>query len=209
LVAAVAALLVCLASAAGAAVLWDQSALDPNGNSIPNSKSPGFGGFTIYSVNDITVPASGWVINSISSYWSDWNYSWYSGGAPTGYLIIMPKTGSVPVGTPSTSTVVALTWVDGAVGPNIGTMTAGGLNVPLVPGDYWITVSPIGPAGIDGANLQWPSTTHLGSDVSAFDTGAWHAYNPGEDGAFKIEGQSNDPTPSLHSTWGSIKALYR
>jgi hypothetical protein len=210
IVAAAALLLASSAMAAGAAVLWDQSPLDLAAAGIANSKSPGFGGFTTYSVNDVTVPASGWTINTITEYYSDWTY-WSNANAGTGYLIIMPKTGSLPVGAPSLTTIVPLTWVDTVIsGQGVNVMTAAGLSVVLPAGSYWITVSPIAPNDpFNGPDLQWPSSVHSGAAIASYDT-AWHNfYGSTGEGAFKIDGLLGGATPTIHGSWGSLKALYR
>ena len=209
---ALALLLVSLASAASAATLWDQSAISfsPNAPAIQNGKFTGFGGGNFFSVNDVTVPAGGWTVTTITEYFSDWEGVDMQAKAPNGVLILMPKTGAMPVGAPSTSTTVPLTWTDTVQsGQGVYVMVASGLNLVLAPGDYWITVSPICPIdNFFGNNAQWPALTTLGASVATYDT-AWNSYYAGFDGAFKIEGFEGAATPTRNSSWGSLKALYR
>ena len=205
-------LLLSLAGAAQAAVLWDQSAISfsPSAPGIYNGKFTGFGGSTSYCVNDVTVPAGGWTISVITEYFSNQTFADMQLTAPNGNLIIMPKTGTMPVGTP-TVTTIPLTWTATTQGIQaVYVMTTGNLNLNLAAGDYWITVSPITPVdNFNGNNLQWPALNHYGADVATFNGAAWVSYYPGYDGAFMIEGVAGGATPTKAGTWGSLKALYR
>jgi len=204
--------LISLAATANAAVLWDQSAISfaPTAPGIYNGLFTGFGGATSYCVNDVTVPAGGWTINTITEYFSNQTFANMQVSAPTGYLIIMPKTGTLPVGAPTTTTV-PLTWVATTQGIQaIYVMTAAGLNVVLAPGDYWIGVSPITPVdNFNGNNLQWPALNLMGSSIATYDGSSWSDVYPGYDGAFKLEGSGGGATPTAGTSWGKLKALYR
>jgi len=210
--AALALLLVSVASAVHATTLWDQSAISFSSSApgIYNGKFTGFGGSTSYCLNDVTVPAGGWTINTITEYFSNETFADMQLTAPNGYLIIMPKTGSLPVGAPTTTTV-PLTWVATTQGvQSVYVMTASGLNVNLAAGDYWITVAPITPVdNFNGNNLQWPALTTLGAPVATYNGATWSDLYPGYDGAFKIDGTGGGATPTRAGTWGSLKALYR
>jgi hypothetical protein len=208
---ALALLLLSLATVGNAAVLWDQSAIDFGSNApgVQNYNFIGFGGFQFFCVNDVTVPAGGWTINTITEYYSDWQGVDMNITAATGNLIIMPKTGSLPSGTPTT-TAVALTWVDTSQsGQGVYVMTCAGLNVNLPAGSYWITVAPN--ARYDsffGNNLQWPSAM-VGSPVATWYAGSWSGLYGNYDGAFKIEGVDGGATPTHSGSWGQLKSLYR
>jgi hypothetical protein len=203
-------LLLALAAAAQAAVLWDQSAIDfsPTAPGIADGRFTGLGGYTDYSVNDVTVPASGWVVTTITEYFSDWQGVNMNTKAPTGSLIVVPKSGSLPSGTPGTTTV-SLTWVDTSQsGQGVYVMTAANLNLSLAPGDYWITVAPTAPVdNFNGNNLQWPSLLQ-GSAVATFNGTSWSNLYGSRDGAFRIDGTLG-PTATHNGTWGAIKSLYR
>jgi hypothetical protein len=205
-------LLLGLATAASADVLWDQSAISfsPSAPGIINGKFSGFNGGTDYSVNDVSVPAQGWTITTITEYFSDWEGVNMQTKAPTGNLIVMPKVGSMPSGIPTTTTV-NLNWVDTVQnGQGVYVMTAAIANLPLSPGDYWITVSYLAPADpFNGNNLQWPALNHSGADVATFNGTTWSNLYPGYDAAFKIEGTLGAATPTARTSWGSLKALYR
>jgi hypothetical protein len=193
-------LLSLIAGASGAMVLWDQSVFDPNGPGIANSHSPGFNGFVIHSVNDVTVDAT-WNVQSITQYYSSWNFNW--GSISTGYLHIAPKTGALPTFNPTTDVQVPMTatLVDG-----VFVVSATGLNIDLAAGEYWMGITPVAPAGISGANLQWAAPI-VGDAIASHENGAWHNYYAGYDGAILVEGER--PVSVDSSTWGSIKSLYR
>ena len=168
------------------------------------------GGYTFYSVNDVTVPAGGWTINTFTSYWSDWEGVNMNVKAPTGNLIIVPKTGSLPTGTPTTTTV-ALSWVDTSQsGQGVYVMTAAGLNVVLAPGDYWITVAPNVPVdNFNGNNNMWPALNYSGAPVATWGGSSWSDQYGSYDGAFMIQGTDGGATPTHDTSWGGLKALYR
>ena len=206
-------LLVALAAtSATASVLWDQSAISfsPSAPGILNYNFTGFGGYTFYSLDDVTVPAGGWTINTITSYWSDWQGVDMNVKSPTGNLIIIPKTGSLPVGTPTTTTV-PLTWVDTAQsGQGVYVMTAAGLNVTLPAGDYWITVAPNGKVdNFNGNNQLWPALNYSGAPVATWYAGSWADQYGNYDAAMKIEGVDGGATPTANRSWGQLKSLYR
>jgi hypothetical protein len=209
---ALALLMLSLAAVSNAAVLWDQSAISfsTSAPAVANGKFTGFGGYTFYSVNDVTVPAGGWTINTITSYWSDWTGVDMNVAAPTGNLIVVSKTGALPSGTPTTTTI-PLSWVDTAQsGQGVYVMTAAGLNVVLAAGDYWITVAPITPFdNFNGNNAMWPALNYSGAPVATWYAGSWSDQYGNYDAAMKIEGTSGGATPTANRSWGQLKALYR
>jgi hypothetical protein len=208
---ALALLLLSLVTVGNAAVLWDQSAINFSASApgILNYNFTGVGGYQMFGVNDVTVPAGGWTINTITSYWSDWQGVDMNLKSPTGNLIIMPKSGSMPSGAP-TLTPVALTWVDTVQGgQGVYVMTCAGLSVNLAAGDYWITVAPNGRVdNFFGNNQMWPAAM-LGAPVQHWYGGAWQNLYGDYDAAFKIEGIDGGATPTHNGSWGQLKSLYR
>lgn len=199
--------LVALAPAALADVLWDQSTVDPAGPGIVASNSPGFNGFVAHSVNDVVVPAEGWHITRITQYYGGFNYNWEF--LSSGYVNVTPKGGSLPSGTPSN---VAVPMSCANTGDVMGTAlfsVVANVSIDLVPGSYWIGLTPSGPAGLDGANLLWASAM-VGSPVATYMApGPWDAFYGNYDGAFKIEGYVNAPVPTGNTSWGRVKSLFR
>lgn len=194
--------LVAVAGPAGADVLWDQSALDPFGPGQANSDSPGFGGFTVHGVQDVTITTNT-TIDTITQYYSTWNPDWYT-AVTSGYVHVWPKTGAMPTEDPTASPIVTMTAVPGD--PDVMEISATGLGIVVSPGDYWIGITPIGPAGISGANLQY-STALIGDPTASHEFGAWNNYYEGYDGAILVEGSA--PVSVDATSWSQVKALYR
>lgn len=187
---------------ARADVIWDQSTLDPAGPGQANSYSPGFGGFVIHGVQDVTITTAV-TIDTITQYYSSWNFDWPS-AVTTGYVHVWPKTGPLPTDDASTSPSVPMTAAFGA--PDVIEVTATGLGISVGPGDYWIGITPVAPAGISGANLQY-STAQVGDAVASYDLSSWSNFYPGYDGAIRIEGTM--PVSTESTTWTQVKNLYR
>lgn len=191
-----------LTGAARADVLWDQSAIDLNATiSFANAVATGFNGYTIFGMSDVTVPAGGWNINSVTTYYSE--LSWFPGDVSNAVLNVFPKTGALPVSTndPRSSPTgsgltVPVTLNESSVGGNgVAEYTASGLNMTLAPGDYWIGLTPIGPGGFFGPDLQWVSSSHYGANqvYRSYPGGNWadEAVDSGvasADGCIKIQG---------------------
>ncbi len=200
-------LLLGLAVSANAAVLWNQSTIDPNGSGIASSVTTGFGGGSVYSVNDVTVPASGWVITRVTQYYSGFNTGWV-GGITQGYLTIIPKSGALPTGTPSSSLIpMSGSWdipQSTLLGQDVMDVVAN-VNIALPPGDYWIGLAPKATAGINGINQVWPAAM-VATPVATYAPAPWANYYGNYDMSQLIEGDF--PTPAKGSTWGAVKALY-
>lgn len=201
-----------LAGPVQADVLWDQSA-DPFGAGFFNSVSgsPPFG-ITQYVVSDVTVPASGWYVETITTYYSFLDPFWGT-SISEGHVNVFPKTGALPVdGTddPTISMLVPMTGTD------IGGMwqvQATGLGIVLPAGEYWIGITPVAPSGPFGPEIHLGSTTFLGAETASYDPfqspgpPAWFNFNPGTDASIKIEGAN--PTSVDAFSWTRVKSLYR
>lgn len=205
----VAAVLLALSTNAHAMVLWDQSTIAPAGPGIAASNSPGFGGVFMHSVDDVTVPASGWVVTKITQYYSAFEPNWT--GITQGFINVQPKSGSLPTSNPVTVQSPMSCVVDAAqtalLGQTVFAVSAT-VSLNLAPGDYWIGLTPTKSATINGVNLMWPSA-QVGDPVANFQStvGPWKNTNyPGWDGAFKVEGDL--PVAAQNSTWGNLKAHY-
>jgi len=203
------AVLLALGTNAQAMTLWDQSTISPAGPAIAASNSSGFGGLFVHSVDDVTVPASGWVVTKITQYYSAFEPNW-AGGVTQGFINIQPKTGSLPTSNPVTVQSPMSCAIDAAqsaaVGQTVLAVTAT-VSISLPAGDYWIGLTPTKGATINGVNLMWPSA-QVGDPVANFQStvGPWKNNYPGWDGAFKVEGDL--PVPTQNSTWGNLKAHY-
>ncbi len=163
-----------LAGASHADILWDQSALDtsPTGQGLFNTVSPGFNGVVIFGVSDVVVPAGGWTIQSVTTYYSSFTFP----GGTSGVLNVFPKSGALPVAVndPRASpigngTLVDVTATDTVVDfQGVREYTASGLNIVLAPGEYWIGLTPVQSSGPFGADSQWSSTTSHGVGQAAW-----------------------------------------
>ena len=212
---AIALLVLGLASTASADVLWDQSDFDPFGAGFFNSESgePPFG-MTQYCVNDVMVTGDGWMVESISIYFSALDPFW-GDGILEGKLHLFPKTGPLPVDgvdDPTASPVVAMSGV--FVDDHI-VVTASGLSLEVLPGEYWIGITPVAPSGGFGPEIHLSSMTLMGDASASYDPfafpgpPAWFQLNPGVDAAIFIEGTPIQPTPTTETSWGQVKALFQ
>lgn len=202
------------ASSQATVCLWDQSDLNtgPTGVGFVNSVSPGFNGVVGYGMSDVTVPAGGWTINSVATYFSA--LSWFDpSSVPTAVLNIFPKTGALPAagddprGTAS-GVIVPVTLTQIVVDfQGVNVVEAAGLNISLAAGDYWVGLTPIGPAGPFGPDYQWTTNTLVGQgqavrffspDSGWLDESSVYQV-PTADGAIKICGI---PTPSALAVLG-------
>jgi hypothetical protein len=196
-----------LISLASADVLWDQSTFDPWGAGFFNSESgePPFG-ITMHAVNDVTVDGGGWVINTITTYYSGLDFAW-GYGIFEGYLHVYPISDVYPVEDPTLDTVVPMT---GTWGGDHWIVKAEGLSLNLTPGSYWVGITPIAPGGMWGPEIHLSTDTLVGADTAVYDPfgmpPAWFSFNPGVDASILIEGEWSVATED--ASWSSIKALY-
>lgn len=179
------------ASMASADVLWNQAPdLAQNGfyNSI--SGAPPFG-VTAYVVGDITVPAGGWNVDSITMYFGDIESggSWQT-SVTQGRLYIQPKTGSLPTAAPSGALIPmsATSLFDNTYQQAYYAVTASGLAQVLAAGDYWIGITPAAPGGFFGPEIGLSSSGVLGSTSADYDAGfpSWAALTT--DAAITVNG---------------------
>lgn len=193
-------------------ILWDQSQIDigPHGVGAANSVSPGFNGYTIFAVSDVSVGAGGWNVTSVSTYFSA--LSWFEGDVSSAVLNVFSKTGNSPTAANNPranptgqGSLVTVTMNGMDVGGNgVWEIRASGLNINLAEGEYWIGLTPVGPSGGFGPDLQWSSTSHygVGQKYRAYPDSGWRDeatdYGvPAFDGAMLIQGTSVPAPASL------------
>lgn len=203
-------LVLAMASAASAQILWDQSDIDAFGPGFFNSESgePPFGS-TQHTVSDVTAPGA-WNVTKITIYFSAVDPN-FAAGIFQGYLHIWPKTGPMPIEDPTASPLIDLTTntVPGANGEIIEVSTVG-LDVNLTAGDYWIGITPIAPAPF-GPEIHQASTSSYGDaspsyDAFGFPAPMWVNFTPDTDAAILIEGSG--PVPNDTRSIGSIKTQF-
>ncbi len=197
--------LLSLASMASASTLWDQSAINFNSPiSMANWTTTGFGQTEAFGMTDISVPAGGWTVQSITVYMGTYAFSTPSQAV----FNLFPKTGSLPTaannprrianGGSGVNVAATSTYLSGDVLAVTSTMS---VNIPA--GDWWISLTPKFGSNGDVAN-QWPAASLYGNSqavrFAAPLDATWsdNAALLGEgatDGAILIEGIAT-PAPS-------------
>ena len=225
LIAAASALLLSLASSAGAVVLWDQTNWATNFegsiNLSSNSCSQISGNTKVHTASDVhfDTPVH---ITTVRIYETPGNVQ----AATLAYLWIAPKTGPIPTTISDqlelAPTAVQVGIVSAEVSPGVIQVTASGLNIDLPAGDYWVSLTPRHNLGI------FPYTVHLvtsgpivGDPTAAIVVGRadapscppvnsnwYHPLAPNlYDYTLKIEGDL--PVPADSKSWGTLKVIYR
>jgi hypothetical protein len=198
-----------LVTSANADILWDQSAIDPV-NYFMNSHSAGvWGTVIVYAASDIHVPVEA-NITSITTYYSNTG-QWMAGSYPAVVDIYM-KTGATPVtGTDDPLVTGIATTADLVdVGNGVFELRATGLNLPMIPGDYWIVLTPEIPDGPSFREFQFHSTDAWGDNSCSIEFGGWMPpswASNGMEGALTIEADLTVATEE--ASWGQFKAIYR
>ena len=203
------------ATAASAAVLWDQSALnatlDGTIDLSSTSCSQISGNTKIHLASDVhfNTPVT---ITAVRIYETPGNVQ----AATQAYLWIAPKTGSIPTTISSdinnAANIVPIT-VSAAVG-GVVTVSATGLSRSLPAGDYWVSLTPRHSLGL------FPYTWHIyaagpavgdptAAIVACTVNSTWaYPLDPNRpDYSIKIEGDI--PVPTLKSSWSRVKSIYR
>jgi len=212
---AAAVLALSFATAASAAVLWDQSnlnaTLDGTIDLSSTSCSQISGNTKVHIASDVHFD-NPVVISAVRIYETPGNVQ----AATQGYLWIAPKTGSLPTGS-NTDVEAAAILVPIVVSPVVGgvvTVSAQGLSRSLPAGDYWVSLTPRHSLGL------FPYTWHIYSAgpvvgnpsaaiVACTANSNWvYPLDPNRpDYSIKIEGDI--PVPTLHSSWSRVKSIYR
>jgi len=208
LVAAATALLVSLASAAGAEVLWDQSNWITNTEGSVDISSASCsqisGNTKVHIANDVHFdnPVH---ITTVRIYETFGNVQ----TATQAYLWIHPKNGVLPTTSSDSLELAGIQVNIAAVTETIGVnqcvrVTASGLDIELPAGDYWVSLTPRHNLGI------FPYTVHLTTSSAAVGDPAaaivactvnstWlYPLDPSRpDYAMKIEGEVHGPTATI------------
>jgi hypothetical protein len=221
LIAAGSALLLSVASTAGAVVLWDQSNWNTNtegsANLSSNACSQISGNTKVHTANDVHFdnPVH---ITTVRIYETPGNVQ----TATLAYLWIHPKTGALPTTSSDSLELVALgvlqvpiTSATETIGPNSCVrVTAAGLNINLPAGDYWVSLTPRHNLGVFPYTVHLITSGPVVGDPTAAIVGCtvnsnWlYPLDPNRpDYAIKIEGDF--PTPTMSASWGTLKTIYR
>lgn len=213
--AAAAVLSLSLATAAGAAVLWDQSnlnaTLDGSVDLVSSSCNQISGNTKVHIASDVHF-ANPVVISAVRIYETPGNVQ----AATQAYLWITPKTSSIPTNSSSEIEVAAnlVPITVSAVVGGVVTVSAQGLSRSLPAGDYWVSLTPRHSLGLypytwhiyaAGPVVGDPSPAIIACTVNS----AWtYPLDPNRpDYSIKIEG--DQAVPTLKSTWSRVKSIYR
>jgi hypothetical protein len=207
-----------VAKAASAVVLWDQSNWNTNTEGSVNLSSTSCsqisGNTKAHTACDVHFdnPVH---ITTVRIYETFGNVQ----AATKAFLWIAPKTGALPTN-PSTDVnnaanlvnITSTTVTNGAV--QAVQVTATGLSRDLPAGDYWVSLTPQHSLGTFPYSVHLTTSTAAVGDptptiVACTANSNW-LYNlaPNKpDYAIKIEGDL--PVPTVQSSWGRIKSIYR
>lgn len=218
LVAATTALLLTIASAASAVVLWDQSNWNLVGegslNLSANSCSAITGNTKIHTACDVhfSTPVH---ITNVTVYETDGNVA----SATQAYLWIAPKTGALPTAASTdvnnAANLKPVTTAYVSSGSQFAVaVTASGLSIDLPAGDYWVSLTPRHSIGFFPYSVHLVTTGPVIGDptpviVACTANSTWsYALAPNlYDYAIKVEGDL--PVPTIGSSWGRLKTMYR
>lgn len=190
---------------AGAVVLWEQ-APDTELTAVVDQEFPDFPDFSTYMVHDISVTGDGWLVDSVTTFFTSGSGNWPSGTDAS--LHIFEKTGTLP---DNTTDIVPDGTVYTAMITSFGSyleLTVDSLALFLAPGDYWIGLTPILEFDPYGQEFHQATTAGLIGDPTAmrnpgdgFGFGADWATNSafggtGGDYALRIEGRQV-PEPGM------------
>jgi hypothetical protein len=209
LIAAASALLLSLASAAGAEVLWDQSNWDTrpvnsNEGSInlsSNACSQISGNTKVHTANDVHFdkPVH---ITTVRIYETFGNVQ----TATQAYLWIHPKNGVLPTTSSDSLELAAIQVNITAVTETKGAaqcvrVSATGLDIELPAGDYWVSLTPRHNIGVFPWTIHLASTSAVVGDQTVaieactVNSNWFYPTNPTlHDYAMKIEGEAHGPT---------------
>jgi hypothetical protein len=210
-----------VASAASAAILWDQSNLNPNGdgsvNLASNACSQISGNTRVHNTSDVTFPQPV-IITSISI----WEKAGNVQTATQAYLSIFPKTGPFPT-LPSDSLynptkLVTITVAAPALQNGLSCVkVTANVNRVLPAGDYWISLTPRHNIGIFPYSIHHMTLGPIvGAPTRAIEActvnSTWFTpldsvYPGGLDYSIRVEGDF--PVPTNSTTWGRLKFIYR
>jgi hypothetical protein len=218
LIAAGSALLLSLASTAGAVVLWDQSnwntTTEGSVNLSSTSCSQISGNTKVHTANDVHfgTPVH---ITTVRIYETFGNVQ----AASSAYLWIAPKTGTLPTTSSDQLELPAIQVPISSITETIGAnqcvkVTAANLNINLPAGDYWVSLTPRHSLGTFPYSVHLiTSSAPVGDPTAAIvactvNTNWLYPLDPNRpDYAILIEGDF--ATPNASGSWGTLKTIYR
>ena len=184
------------ASAAEMQVLWDQAAHDPSGAGGLRDAAAGCppGADTIHLASDFRLdsPVS---IERVTTFYTATAPESFAATAEA-WLWIAPKRGDLPAAADDPRAAGRLVPVRTQRAGNGFALIAADLAVPLRPGEYWISLTPVVPLGPHGTERHLPAVRPWGRPSAGYDpcgTHRWTVQAAGSDATVKIEGVVREP----------------
>ena len=186
-----------LASSASADMLYESTVINTSGGVITAMYDPANLPGSYMLMDDISVPAGGWTIDTVSTFFNPLV------SIPTttnAYLVVFPKSLGTPnpmdyaTNVPVTRTRELFTDPENGFSRNTYRFDASGLNVSLAPGDYWIGLTPIADDtwmawGSRTPNMERPIYWSVGAGAYTTYPGLW----TGPDMMLRIQGVVPEP----------------
>jgi hypothetical protein len=197
---------------AQAGILWQQAPV-PALSAYVDQEFTDFATFMTYQVHDVSVPAGGWTVDAVTTYFGGGSGGWPTSGPISARLNVFGKTGSLPSDTaddPSAGSVysASISW-DGTT----FAVVASGLGLSLGQGDWWIGLTPILDFATYGQQFHLVTGSIVGDLTALRDPGngfgwgaGWQpltiAGSPTSDGAILLEGEAGlGQVPEPASLW--------
>ncbi|MGD8453391.1 MAG: PEP-CTERM sorting domain-containing protein [Phycisphaerae bacterium] len=148
-------------------VLWDQSDLYTDAFAAYEEENVGNDEeYSSYVVDDVEVGETGWNIETVSTYMTNFTSDWSD--ISQARLNIIPKDGLVPSNTfdPRDGTLVPVTATEVSGYYCVLKITADSLDITLTPGQYWIGLTPL-------VDTTYGLEGHVATETRLLDEPAW------------------------------------
>jgi hypothetical protein len=138
--------------------LYEQ--LPADGSGLVNQEFPDFPTFSSYLVDDVDVPAGGWCVDEVITYFTNSNsvepprIPW-EGAVTVGTLNVFVDDGALDTEDPTLGAPVVTVCAATALGDNVLSLSSSGLGTELDEGTYWIGLTPEANFGTHGQEFAW------------------------------------------------------
>ncbi len=184
-----------------ATVLWDQAPITPT--ALSNQVFTDYPEFSTYVLSDVTVPSSGWIIESLTSYFSAGTFFAASGYHLPVQLVILPASGDLPDAAHDPGTAAqydgVYTFTD-----DMAAIEIRGLSIALAPGDYWVGMSAFAAYGYEGQFYLLSSASTVGRPAAWRNPGGGFGHGTDWVPANSINDAFADGNLHIEGTLGSV-----